>query len=146
MSGQPDPLGIDPQELIHKPLDLVRLLRQVQTAVGPAPPRHRKGPDAAVSDPVDLALYISPPWPSSLKAQRNLEKVLAGFEASQVRLTVYDLAQDPGRAETDGIVFSPTLVKRAPEPRAWVMGDLSDRRVLANLLLMCGLEPRKQKR
>ena len=43
-------------------------------------------------------------------------------------------------------MFSPTLVKRSPEPRAWVMGDLSDRRVLSNLLLMCGLEPRKLKR
>jgi CheY-like chemotaxis protein len=146
MSGQPDPLGVEPHELLHKPLDLARLLRQVHTAVGPAPSRPGSASDATAGGAVDLALYVSLPWPSSLKARRNLEKVLAGFSASQVRLTVYDLAKDPGRAETDGIVFSPTLVKRSPEPRAWVMGDLSDRRVLANLLLMCGLEPRKTRR
>jgi circadian clock protein KaiB len=146
MSGQPDPIGVESHALVRKPLDLERLLRQVHTAVGPAPPRPKAAGEAGAAGLVDLALYISLPWPSSLKARRNLEKVLAGFSPSQVRLTVYDLAQDPGRAEADGIVFSPTLVKRSPEPRAWVMGDLSDRRVLSNLLLMCGLEPRKLKR
>jgi CheY-like chemotaxis protein len=146
MSGQPDPLGVDPRHLIAKPLDLARLLRQVETVVGPAPPRASVREGAEATPPVELALYLSMPWPSSLKAKRNLEKVLSHFQPAQVRLTVYDLAQDPGRAETDGIVFSPTLVKQSPEPRAWVMGDLSDRRVLANLLLMCGLEPRKSKR
>jgi hypothetical protein len=114
----------------------------VETVVGAAPPRAAAGAAA----PVELALYLSLPWPSSLKAKRNLEKVLSSFQASQVRLTIYDLAKDPHRAEMDGIVFSPTLVKQWPEPRAWVMGDLSDRRVLANLLLMCGLEPRKSRR
>jgi circadian clock protein KaiB len=97
----------------------------------------------ATPAPVELALYVSLPRPSSLKAHRNLQAVLAGFEESQVRLVVHDLARDPGRAEADGIVFLPTLVKQSPEPRAWVMGDLSDRKVLSNLLLMCGLEPRK---
>jgi CheY-like chemotaxis protein len=146
MSGQPDPVGVRPHELLPKPLDLTRLLTQIRSAIGPAPKGPASSAAAHVAAPIELALYVSLPWPSSLKAKRNLDKVLAGFEPSQVRLTVYDLAKDPARAETDGIVFSPTLVKRFPEPRAWVMGDLSDRRVLANLLLMCGLEPRKSKR
>lgn len=143
MSGQPEPLGVEGHQLIPKPLDLGRLLRQVRTVVGPAPAR---APVASLEAPVELALYVSLPWPSSLKAKRNLEQVLVHFQPSQVRLTVHDLARDPGRAEADGIVFLPTLVKQSPEPRAWVMGDLSDRRVLSHLLLMCGLEPRKSTR
>jgi DNA-binding response OmpR family regulator len=143
MTGHADPVGVESHQVIPKPLDLARLLTQVRTIVGPAP-RREAAPGAGA--PVELALYLSLPWPSSLKAKRNLEKVLSNFQPSQVRLTIYDLAQDPGRAEADGIVFSPTLVKQFPEPRAWVMGDLSDRKVLANLLLMCGLEPRKSKR
>jgi CheY-like chemotaxis protein len=145
MSGLPEPVGVDSGQLIRKPLDLVRLIRQVHNVVGPPAPRARPA-RAGAGEPVELVLYVSLPWPSSLKAKRNLEKLLAGFEPSQVNVTICDLAQDPARAEADGIVFSPTLVKRSPEPRAWVMGDLSDRRVLANLLLMCGLEPRKGKR
>ena len=146
LSGQPDPVGVEPTQLIRKPLDLTRLLRAVAGAAqgharGPVPPATE-----AAAVPVELALYVTMPWPSSLKAKRNLERVLAAFPASQVRLTICDLAQEPNRAEEDGIVFSPTLVKRSPEPRAWVMGDLSDRKVLSNLLLMCGLEPRKKPR
>jgi DNA-binding response OmpR family regulator len=142
MSGHPDPVGVERHQLIAKPLDLSRVLAQVRTVVGPAPPR----PALETGAPVELALYLTLPWPSSLKAKRTLEKVLSHFQPSQVRLTIHDLARDPARAEADGIVFSPTLVKQSPEPRAWVMGDLSDRKVLSNLLLMCGLEPRKSKR
>lgn len=145
LSGQPDPIGVERDQLIRKPLDLPRLLRAVAAAAGRAPTAPRR-PRSTVATPVELTLYLTMPWPSSLKAKRNLERVLAGFSASEVRLTICDLAQEPNRAETDGIVFSPTLVKRSPEPRAWVMGDLSDRRVLSNLLLMCGLEPRRKPR
>ncbi|HET8648370.1 MAG TPA: circadian clock KaiB family protein, partial [Vicinamibacteria bacterium] len=146
LSGQPDPVGVHQEELIRKPLDLNRLLSAVASAAkgrspGPVPPATE-----SATAPVELALYVTMPWPSSLKAKRNMERVLAGFSPSQVRLTICDLAKEPERAEADGIVFSPTLVKRSPEPRAWVMGDLSDRRVLSNLLLMCGLEPRKKPR
>ena len=150
ITGQPDLAAADGLPVIAKPLDITRLLRQVELVCGPASaPASAPAPAAApvaTPAPVELALYVSLPWPSSLKAQRNLMGVLAGFEESQVRLVVHDLARDPGRAETDGIVFLPTLVKQSPEPRAWVMGDLSDRKVLSNLLLMCGLEPRKTPR
>ena len=145
LSGQADPVGVHPDQLIRKPLDLPRLLRAVATA---APGTARRPPAAAedATAPVELTLYVTLPWPSSMKAKRNLERVLAALPPSQVRLTICDLAKEPARAEQDGIVFSPTLLKRSPEPRAWVMGDLSDRRVLSNLLLMCGLEPRKKPR
>jgi circadian clock protein KaiB len=146
ITGQPDLAAADGVPVIAKPLDLTRLLRQVELVCGPAPAPAPAASPVATPTRVELALYVSLPWPSSLKAQRNLQAVLAGFEESQVSLVVHDLAKDPGRSETDGIVFLPTLVKQSPEPRAWVMGDLSDRRVLANLLLMCGLEPRKSKR
>jgi CheY-like chemotaxis protein len=149
ITGQPDLAAADGHPVMAKPLDITRLLHQVRLVCGPAsapaPAPAAPAPQATPA-PVELALYVSLPWPSSLKAQRNLQEVLAGFEESQVRLAVYDLAREPGRAETDGILFLPTLVKQSPEPRAWVMGDLSDRRVLSNLLLMCGLEPRKSRR
>jgi hypothetical protein len=54
---------------------------------------------------------------------------------------VLDLARAPERAEHDNVVFTPTLVKRQPAPRAWILGDLSDPAVVTDLLYMCGIEP-----
>jgi hypothetical protein len=38
-------------------------------------------------------------------------------------------------------VFAPTLVKRSPGPRTWVLGDLADAAVVVDLLKMCGMKP-----
>jgi hypothetical protein len=76
-----------------------------------------------------------------MKARRNMERMIAEFPAAPIRFEVLDLAREPERAESDNVVFTPTLVKRSPEPRAWFLGDLSDRRVVADLLHMCGIEP-----
>lgn len=37
-------------------------------------------------------------------------------------LTVVDIAEDPARAETDGIVATPTLIREHPEPRRRFVG------------------------
>ncbi len=39
------------------------------------------------------------------------------------------------------MVFAPTLVKRAPSPRAWVLGDLGDAGIVLDLLQLCGVRP-----
>ena len=49
------------------------------------------------------------------------ERVLEG----QCELTVIDVMQEPHRAEEDGILATPTLVKAAPSPPRRVIGDLS---------------------
>jgi hypothetical protein len=88
-----------------------------------------------------MVLYISPDSPPSLKAQRNMERLLRGFRAAEIAFEVLDVAQEPEGAEKDNVVFTPTLVKRRPEPRAWILGDLSDPAVVTDLLHMCGIEP-----
>ena len=71
----------------------------------------------------------------------NVERMLAEYEAAQVRLTVYDLSkQHVPSADEDRIAFTPTLVKRWPEPKMWVLGDLDDSAVVADLLSHCGVE------
>jgi hypothetical protein len=89
---------------------------------------------------VELVLYISGDSPRSLKARHRLEELLAEFEPLQFRLEVHDLMTDVGRAEEDHVVFTPTLVKRSPEPRAWLVGD--NLAGLAALLAACGVEKR----
>jgi CheY-like chemotaxis protein len=152
VTAHPDPEGVEDSTLIRKPLDLEKFLLKIRRifeslSVRPVPvpvpvpaavSASSRGSDAV---DVELTLYISPTSPPSMKARRNLERMIADFPAARIRFDVLDLAREPERAESDNVVFTPTLVKRRPEPRAWFLGDLSDRRVVADLLHMCGVEP-----
>ncbi len=91
---------------------------------------------------MELVLYYTPPWPSSMKARRNLEKILDAYAPDAVHLTLRDLTEHPDLAEADGVVFSPTLIKKSPGAPVWMLGDLSDATAVTDLLLASGLEPR----
>jgi len=91
---------------------------------------------------VDLVLYVNDVWITSACARENIEKILACFVQSQVRLTVCDIAKEPLAVEEDQVVFTPTLVKRNPRPRAWLIGDLSDHAAIMSLLDQSGVERR----
>jgi circadian clock protein KaiB len=85
-------------------------------------------------------LYVSAASPASIQAKRNLQRVLKEFAPSQVKLTVCDLVRHPLDADADRVAFTPTLVKRAPEPKMWILGNLRDSEVLSDLLLACGVD------
>jgi hypothetical protein len=89
-----------------------------------------------------LVLYVSPASPASQTARRKMEEVLAEFDSSQVRFEVCDLLKNVAAAERDRVVFTPTLVKRRPAPRAWILGDLKSDDVVRDLLTMCGVARR----
>ena len=139
ITGQATPDNPDDYPVLRKPLDIAALVRQVTSILegGSTAP-----PSAGESTIVELVLYYTPPWPSSMKARRNLEKILKGYEGSAVHLTVRDLGEHPDLAERDGVVFSPTLIKRAPGAPVWMLGDLSDSTAVTDLLLASGLKPR----
>jgi circadian clock protein KaiB len=92
---------------------------------------------------VDLVLYVSSASPASIQARRNLERLLSRFDPSQVRWTVRDLEQEPLAGEEDRVAFTPTLVKRFPEPRVWVLGNLRESEILADMLRVCGVESKE---
>jgi circadian clock protein KaiB len=85
-------------------------------------------------------LYVSSASPASIQARRNLEQVLDGFERSQIKYTICDLGRDPMAGEIDRVAFTPTLVKRYPEPRMWLLGNLRDTALIADLLRVCGVD------
>jgi CheY-like chemotaxis protein len=152
VTAHPDPEGVEETTLVRKPLDLEKFLLKIRGIFDsrsgrplpvpvPVPATASASARAAEAGDVELTLYISPTSPPSMKARRNVERMIADFPAARIRFEVLDLAREPERAESDNVVFTPTLVKRLPEPRAWFLGDLSDRRVVADLLHMCGIEP-----
>ena len=140
--------------VIQKPLDLDNFLEQVRRLLQPSSGADggatnsggremtRDGSQAA-DYKVELVLYVSSASPASLQARRNLEQVLSRFAAGQVRWTIRDLGREPLAGEDDRIAFTPTLVKRFPEPRMWVLGNLRETDIVADMLRVCGVESKE---
>jgi len=150
ITAHPEPQGVpDATPLLRKPIDLERLLVQVRTIVRSSGARPKtkkaKGKATAVLPGgvrLDLVLYVSSRSPASLTARRRMDEVLAEFDSSGIRYEVCDLLQHAAAAERDRVVFTPTLVKRAPGPPSWILGDLTNDDVVRDLLMMCGVPAR----
>lgn len=113
---------IDDYEVLYKPVDLDVLLGRVASHIGELLP---PAPAAAIL-PVELALYVSHSM-ASRRAQVNLHRLLEQFDPKSYRVQILDLAAFGASAElsADHVAYTPTLVKRAPEPKGWLIGDLS---------------------
>lgn len=84
---------------------------------------------------VALVLYVSDSVYSA-NARATLESVLSDYDPEQVGLTIVHVS-DPtagARADADGIVATPTLVKSFPGPKMWIAGSLEDGEVVRRLL------------
>ena len=146
------PQGVENLIVLRKPLDLDDFLRHVHDVLAPIRQEELERvkqevertvkPGAQGRTPkVELTLYISTSSPSSLKALRNLQRLLGEYDTGEVRLTVCDLSRDvSATAEEDRIAFTPTLVKRTPDPKVWILGDLEDSQVVVDLLAHSGVE------
>jgi hypothetical protein len=97
------------------------------------------GARSGAAPPVDLVLYVSASSRYATAAQRNCRTLLDRFDRRQVSFEVCDLGQHPERAEEDAVCYTPTLVKRRPLPRTYVVGDLSNAEPLVDLLKSCGV-------
>lgn len=126
--------------VVSKPIDLDRFLDQVRRILkmSDSPPRAVQPPKPVLAK-IELVLYISAASPSSMQAQSNMERVLDAFDRSEVAYTVCDLQKNPETADHDRVVFTPTLVKRHPDPRMWIIGDLRDGDVVSDLLRISGV-------
>lgn len=148
---QPDDIRV-----FHKPLDLDPFLDRMADIVAqtkrrrgtlrrpPAPHRGTASDDGRPSKDhrIELVLYTSPASEKCQKALRTVRAVLEQYDASQIRFTICDLSRDP-HSEDDAVVFTPTLVKRGPGPRTWIVGNLDQPELLVDLLDVSGVERRR---
>jgi CheY-like chemotaxis protein len=102
--------------------------------------RRRKG------SRIDLVLYTSAASEKSQRALRTIHRVLDNYDVGQVNLTICDLADRPAQAEEDSVVFTPTLVKRGPGPRTWIVGNLDQDDLLIDLLDVSGVDRKRDGR
>ena len=130
--------GLDGYRFFRKPVDLDVLLAELAEALGGAesltPPV-----EPAATGQLELALYVTGTSLKSQKAMRNLQRALRGRDPHSVRLVVCDVAElgtgdNCENLDADHILVTPTLVRRNPPPKVWVVGDLSDREVLEEVL------------
>ena len=148
VTSQPDAPEIDAHtEVIEKPVNFDEFLPQIRAILTQNVGRGVQQPaDAAMRTPptaaaVDLVLYVSPHSHPCRRAVRVMRELLSRYDDRQVVFKVCDMDRDPGRAASDRVLFTPTLVKRSPAPQMWVLGDISQPEVVIDLLLMCGIEP-----
>jgi CheY-like chemotaxis protein len=153
VTAHPHVAGAGSYEVVQKPFDLDDLVDRVRRRTegdrGPRRPRPSSAPAPAAGngndghgqhdcpEPVELILYVSSQSPRSFAAVRNIKKVLERFESSQVRLTIYDLSEDPSRGIEDAVAFTPTLVRRTPGPRTFILGHITNPELVLELLADC---------
>jgi circadian clock protein KaiB len=81
-----------------------------------------------------LRLYITPRTTNSQRAISNLDALCQEDLPVRLEVEVIDVTEQPGMAERDKILATPTLVRQTPAPVRKIIGDLSDReRVLLSL-------------
>ena len=145
--------GID---ILRKPLDIDSFLRDVthlltplqERSGGASSPSDAQGADGKINDAegrecIGFQLYVSGSSSASRKAVRNMERLLEEYDRNQVRFQICDLARSWAEtADEDHIIFTPTLVKRFPPPKVWLIGSLDNLDIVADLLLDAGVRRR----
>lgn len=144
------PQGVENLPVLRKPFDLDDFARKVDELLASARKQRLDKLRAASQEAtkvshgrqdkkVELVLYTSSTSPASFRAVRRLQELLQRFDAGEVRLVITDVLQDRDGTANDRVVFTPTLVRRYPEPRAWIVGDLEDTAVVEDLLTFSGV-------
>ncbi len=148
VTAHPNPTDTAGYEIIQKPFDLDGLVERVRQRLegtskpsSPRPirraPGRSDGDNSTRDDEIELILYVSAESPRSAMAISNIKKALARFQSPRVRLTIHDLSKDPSKGVRDNIAFTPTLVKRSPGPRTFILGHMSSPDLLLQLLEAC---------
>jgi len=84
-----------------------------------------------------LRLYVAGTSRRSLRALKNIKKLLDEELKGQYELEVIDIYQQPIFAKSGQIVAAPLLIRELPPPLRKLVGDLSDtEKVLAGLDLL----------
>ncbi|GAC1547679.1 MAG: hypothetical protein NVS2B9_14710 [Myxococcales bacterium] len=144
------PQGVENLPVLRKPFDLDDFSKQVDALLASARKQRlerlridtqeaRKVAQGQKDKKVELVLYESSTPPASFRAVRRLQELLQRFDSDDVHLLITDVLHDRSGTAGDRVVFTPTLVKRSPEPRAWIVGDLEDNTIVEDLLTFSGV-------
>lgn len=83
---------------------------------------------------VELCLFVAGNTGPSARARREVERLRMELEGGGSSVEVIDVIERPEVAERAGILATPVLIRLAPLPRRSMIGDLSDWKVVAEVL------------
>ena len=90
-----------------------------------------------MKDQCVLRLYVANSSEHSIKAVRNLKRLIENTQGYQCVLKIIDVLEDPEEAEKARILATPALIRVTPLPERRIIGDLSDQDTVLDIL---GLE------
>jgi hypothetical protein len=97
----------------------------------------RRGNGDRSPTPVELVLYVSAHSARSAAAIRTIRKAIEGCKDWKVTLTICDLSKDSSKGARDSVALTPTLVKRLPGPRTFILGHITSPELVLELLDGC---------
>lgn len=149
LTSERNPAGVEGYRVLRKPIDFGILLAAIGEAVETILPA---APVVIVGTPrpteLELVLYVTSTSQESQKAIRNLHRALKPFDPSRFRLTIVDVANGGDEdwyqsLENDRVIVTPTLVKKTPGPKTWIVGTLAPIDAVAELLAAVLGEPER---
>jgi CheY-like chemotaxis protein len=149
LTSERRPAGVSDYQVLRKPIDFNVLLTKISDAVGDLVPESAMATHGAARPAeLELILYVTSTSQDSQKALRNLHRALKPFDENRIRLTVVDVAKGGDDAwyqglEDDRIIVTPTLVKKTPGPKTWIVGTLAPIDAVEQMLLAVLGEPER---
>lgn len=89
---------------------------------------------AARNSLLSVRLYVAGDAPNSLRAVANIEDICTEIAGLRFQLEIVDVLKEPVRALSDGVLITPTLLRLSPEPALKIIGDLSEKKKVSELL------------
>jgi circadian clock protein KaiB len=83
---------------------------------------------------VRLCLYVAAGAPNSMAARANLSAALEASGREHVTVAIVDVFERPDLAVEDQVYVTPMLIRVSPLPRCRIIGNLSDRTAVLQLL------------
>jgi circadian clock protein KaiB len=75
---------------------------------------------------MQLTLFVAGASPNSLRAITNITNFCESYLKDRVDLKIVDVHQQPLFAQSEQIIALPLLIKKFPEPKRRLIGDMSD--------------------
>ena len=139
LTSERRPRGAEGYTVLRKPVDIVTLLDSIGAAVGRSLPSAWASPAPPRPAELELVLYVTGTSQDSHRAMRNLDRALRSYGPERYALRIIDVANGGDDAwyqslEEDRVIVTPTLVKRSPGPKTWIIGTLASDDAVAQML------------